>query len=786
MPGQDYSQAYAFIAAIAGDPATAVIDWRALHDTNKTIAGHARRGTLSEWWQWLCEMNDAGYGIFCTIAQMDGVGRELANVQYIRAQYIDLDGQDAPQQYQRAAAFYPAPAFAVNSSPGKFHTYWPLSGWYSDNDRFTVTQRKLRQLFNGDKSVVDAARVMRIAGFWHTKAEPHLVTCHSLPGYGVPVSIEQLEAALQHVNIIDGGHGVRKPLGDPDLAAPSLDWINYALALIDPNELNRAEWLSLMAATKQAGWSITDHDTLYQLWSAFCARYEKNDIGENDKQWHSLNATEIGWPSLLRRAPGLHARMVLGGEDRTSQLPPAAFNGGLPTPPDAPPMPVQQPPALDCSGEFLTHLEQQQWFNGVSYVINVGEMLDADGRFLNVSQFNAKYGGKYFIIDGEGKKTDEAWKAATRSILWRVPQVDHTRFLPSRSYRETIIDPMGRKGINTYKPLEIERIAGDPSPFLNHLGALLPDPGDQRIILDYLAHNVKYPGFKIPWAPLIQSLEGAGKGVFKFIMQHAMGRPYIYFPNAKELTNSGSQFNAWMSRRLFIIADEIKVDDRLDLIEVLKPMISEEIIEIQRKGFDQELEDNFSNWMFFTNYKNAIPINKNGRRFAIMFSPLQTIADLQARGMDDYYFKCLYSWIRGEGNYPFGAAIVADYLMNYPIERGAIPMRAPDTSSTAEALLVSQSPIERTIRESLEDDLPGFRHGWISSIALTKRLRATGAVGRAPTPATIASIVEAMGYVSCGRAPRMYMQESPDARADLYHFGGFADVNVFGPLQGYG
>ncbi len=784
---QSYEQASYWITGLAGDHASAVIDWRAIHDVDKTVAGHARRGTLAEHWAWLVEMNNAGYGIFATVNMMDGNGRDLANVAYIRSHFVDLDEGDAEQQFHRAARWQPAPAFAVSSSPGKWHCYWPVQP-YTGNDRFQLLQRKLRQLFNGDKRTIDASRVMRVPGFYHLKnpTTPHLVTLQALTAWGQWGAVEWLEQATAAVNVIDGGIGVRHELGDPSLAAPSLDWLKYALELVDPNELDRGEWIALTSAIKQAGWSLTDPDTLFRIWSDWCAKYSANDLGENQKQWNSIRNTELGWQSMVRRVPGLAAVATFGGRDRTGDA--AAMTGqqtpsaapGTPAAGEAPPMPETVPPLLDCSGEFLTHIEQQSWFAGCTFVVNFGEMLMPNGRFLGVTQFNAAMGGKKFIIDSTGKTSNEAWAAATRSTLWTVPKVDHVRFLPSQGYHEIITDELGRKGINVYKPIEPRRVQGDPTPFLNHVALILPNPADQRILFNYLAHNARFPGHKIPWAPVIQSVEGIGKGIIKSVIMHVMGRPYVYFPNAKELTNSGSQFNAWMRNRLFILADEIKVDDRRDLIEVLKPMISEKIIEIQGKGIDQDLEDNFSNWAFFTNYKDAVPVNKNGRRFAIFYSAVQTEDELFARGMNDDYFNRLHAWLDADG-----AAIVADWLLNYPIERGAIPMRAPKTSSTIEAVTLSRSPIERVIMEAVEDQLPGFRGGWISSIAAINRIKATGAVGRTVQPQTVQSVVESMGYVSCGRAPRPYFQEDKDVKPYLFHFGGPGDPAQYGRIQGW-
>src|SRR3546814_2296129 len=83
-------------------------------------------------------------------------------------------------------------------------------------------------------------------------------------------------------------------------------------------------------------------------------------------------------------------------------------------------------------------------------------------------------------------------------------------------------------------------MAGDVSPFLRHVAALIPNPNDQRILIEYMAHNAQYPGYKIPWAPLIQSTEGAGKNIIKYAMTHVIGDNYTYPANSKELADRKS------------------------------------------------------------------------------------------------------------------------------------------------------------------------------------------------------------------------------------------------------
>lgn len=792
----DYNQAYAFISALTGNQAdTALVDFRMIHDVRKDIPAIPIRDTLANAWNSITTYNSQGYGAFATISEMDGAGRELSNVQSVRAHFIDLDDLSALQNYERAAAFYPAPAFAVSSSASKFHVYWPSSP-YKDNDRFQVIQRKLYTMFSGDRKVIDASRVMRLPGTMHQKADangivtPRLVTCWSLPGMGYVTPPETLEAALAHINVTHTTGG-RKELGDPEHAAPGMEWLVYALTQHDPNNMDRGEWISFTSAFKQAGWSLTDETTLFNMWSNWCGQYAHNDQGENLKQWNSIRATEIGWKNITNRTPGIKAKLIM--QDRVYTVPSTFDNTVQPetivnsepttTPDNTPPMPqVDQPrnaPTTDCSGEFLDHMEQRNWFNGCILVESFGEILVPTGRLMNPGKFNARYGGKKFLIDTAGAKTDEAWKAATRSTLWTIPKADHIRFLPHEPHLSMVADELGRIGVNTYKPALIKMRKGDPTPFFNHIANILPVASDQKTFYDFIAHNAKYPGHKIPWAMLIQSEEGAGKGVIKSFLRHVMGGPYVHFPNATEMIESGSKFNAWMRAKLFIVVDEIKVDERRDMIEILKPMISEKEIEVQSKGHDQDKEDNYSNWIFFSNFKDAIPIRSNGRRFAIMYSAIQSVADLLVRGMDQAYFDRLYAWQENGGN-----EIVADYLINtYPIERGAIPMRAPDTSSTPEAIRQSRGPIEQLVLDAIADGLPGFRGGWISSAAVAKRIKECG--HRAVSLKTISVICEGLGFHQIDRAPKAFFQENPAERAILYALVKNADILTYGQAQGY-
>lgn len=749
-----------FIERLTGSK-DSVIDWRCISNSDKGIAAHNKCGTITELWDELVAYNQKGWGISCNINELDGQGRNLTNVVGIRAHFVDLDNTfTSHAMYEKALS--EGACIAVQTSPNKYHVYWMVEP-YCDNERFTVLQKKLIQAYDGDKQITDSTRVMRVPGFMHCKGEPTLVTGWDLPAVANRYTVESMEQGYRHINIIEH-FGSRKPLGDPDLAATSLEWLLFAINLVDPNDMSREEWLSFTAAFKQAGWTFADDATLYNHWSKWCGQYDGDDNGENLKLWKSITDTEVGWNTIRSRTT-IKAYESFAGKDNIK--PPVAAK-------------VAEPVKIaEQFGEILSADECQDYFKDCHFVTCMSRIVDRNGRFMNPAAFNGKYGGKQFIITSTGKLTDEPWKAATRSTVWTVPKVDHTRFLPMEEPFSTVDDAMGRKGLNVFIPTKIKAVEADVSLWLDLLNKILPDPNDQKLLTEYMAHCVKYPGYKIQYAPLLQSAEGIGKSIFCDVMSYSLGDMYVYSPKATELVSSGSTFNAWQRGKLLITVNEIKIDERRELIEILKPMITDSRVEIQSKGVDQEMEDNAANWFFFSNYKDAIPINKDNRRYSIFYSALQSSKDIENAGMGKDYFDRIFDWLQNNG----GREAIAYWLLNYPIEKGSLPVRAPKTSSYEEALRISRSPMEIMIAEAVEDGIPGFKGGFISSVAALKKCKMSGL--RHPNGLSIQKCLESMGYVALGRSVRPYVQEDVDNRTQLYGNASNLRVKDFGKAQGY-
>ena len=442
--------------------------------------------------------------------------------------------------------------------------------------------------------------------------------------------------------------------------------------------------------------------------------------------------------------------------DKTLEAPPApAPDSKAPSATDEEP----PRPTLVQGSTFAGNEEQLQLFAGCVYIRDVHRVLVPGGHILKPEQFKVHFGGYTFTMDNANEKTTrDAWEAFTQSQAFRAPRADAPCFRPDLP-AGAIVSKGGQTFVNTYWPVEVPRKLGDATPFLTHLAKVLPDERDRQILLCYMAACVQHQGHKFQWAPLIQGAPGNGKSLLSRCVAEAIGRRYVHWPKASRLA---AQFNGWMVGKTFYAVEDIHVPGaKMEIIEELKPMITGgDGLEIESKGVDQISADICGNFMFNCNSKSDLPKTNDDRRYAVFHSAQQTAADVLRDGMGGDYFPKLYAWLRAEGY-----AIVSDFLWTYPIPSelnpavtaGGLLHRAPDTSSTTAAIEASRGGVEQEILEAIEQGLPGFCGGWISSIQLDRLLERLN-VARRVTHTKRREMLQEMGYI--------YHPTLPDGRVN--------------------
>lgn len=448
------------------------------------------------------------------------------------------------------------------------------------------------------------------------------------------------------------------------------------------------------------------------------------------------------------------------------------------------PMGQVEAPTLVEGFQFLGISQQLEHFKGCVYIQDIHRIFTPTGSKLRSDQFNATYGGYVFQLESNasGKVTRKAWEAFTESQAVRYQKAESSCFKPNME-PGAVINKENRLLVNTYVPINIHHVQGDITPFLDHMALVLPDQHDRNILMAYMAACVQHKGTKFQWAPLLQGAEGNGKTLFSECVAYAVGERYSHMPRAEQITE---KFNTWLFDTLFIGVEDIYVPDhKIEVIEILKPMITARRFEKRGMQTDQIMRDICCNFIFNSNYKNAVRKTRNDRRFCIFYSAQQTSEDIIRDGMDGNYFPELYRWLK-ESN---GFAIVAHYLENYSIPDSLNPAtscnRAPVTSSTNEAITASLGGVEQEIIEAIEEGRQGFANGWVSSMALNKLIDGRH-MSRAIPPNKRREILQSLGYdwhpaLKNGRTNNPVMMDG--GKTKLFIKEGHIHLNLTSPAE---
>lgn len=251
---------------------------------------------------------------------------------------------------------------------------------------------------------------------------------------------------------------------------------------------------------------------------------------------------------------------------------------------------------------------------------------------------------------------------------------------------------------NTYMPTNLERVAQGTTDIVtrvkNHISHILADEREQDIFTNYLAHNVQNPGEKKHWAILIQGVEGDGKSFFAEMMKWVMGHQNSKSVGAESLEE---KFTPWAEGSSLVFIEEIKLDNiqKHDVLNKMKPYITNPMVSVRRMRTDVYEAINTTNYVIFTNYQDALPLNDNDRRYAIMFSRWQDRGMLEKWMVEnENYYSNLYNDMREN------AGEILDWLMDYKISDSFKNMtRAPATDAKRRMVDMSRSDVALLIED---------------------------------------------------------------------------------------
>lgn len=369
-----------------------------------------------------------------------------------------------------------------------------------------------------------------------------------------------------------------------------------------------------------------------------------------------------------------------------------------------------------------TKNDRPDWLAGWVYVTDRDNFyrLDSD-EWLSRQSFNAKY-DRYQPKNELGVVTKHASEDALDE--YQIDTATRGVYLP---WAGATFDLHGVACVNTYRPSSVPDAVGQVSPegqaaidlVLRHLHMLAGGRREvMEVLLSWMAHNVQRPGVKIRWAPLIKGVEGDGKTLLGSVMAAVLGAPNVKQISPKVL---GTDFTDWAHGGCVGVLEEIKLTghNRHDILNALKPFITNDSIAVHPKGAAEYDVINTMNYLAFTNHTDALPLGDTDRRWFIVFTPFATTADLHDAigalgvGGTGAYFDALYGAVMSQ------RGDLRRWLLNYPIAASFKPnSAAPLTEEKMLMVSMSVSQEEELVREVIAEGAEGVTGSVLSSACL--------------------------------------------------------------------
>jgi hypothetical protein len=334
-----------------------------------------------------------------------------------------------------------------------------------------------------------------------------------------------------------------------------------------------------------------------------------------------------------------------------------------------------------------------EWCKDWVYVTSVG-------KFYSMQTFTPHTDKSFNVQCGQLVPASEGgYKVSATKFVsdWGYLEcADTLAYLPNIKERFCFIG--NRKTLNIFNPSSLPHTAEAYSDegqaaiqcIKDHIQYLFGTKERSKIFEQWLAHQVQHTGQLLKWAPMIQSIQGMGKSFFTKLLRGVLGdiNVGVVMP-----TQVMSNFNGWAIGRAVNVLEELRMlgHNRHDAANALKSLITDEMIQINDKGVSQFSTYNTANYICFTNFQDALPLEAHDRRWWIIFAPFATQADfveLVREPLDDY-FERLHLALE------LHASEVRKWLLEYPIsEEFKRITRAPMTEEKEAMIMIEDENIK--------------------------------------------------------------------------------------------
>jgi hypothetical protein len=316
-------------------------------------------------------------------------------------------------------------------------------------------------------------------------------------------------------------------------------------------------------------------------------------------------------------------------------------------------------------------LSRWVWVSAIECFVNLDTWQEH-----NVAQFNKWHAGL------SGIKNPAAWWAANLAC----GKFEAAHFLPNRPLE--VKKETGLWYLNRWRPCELTPLEGDVDFWTEHFEFLLSNAGERHSLNQWIRWTVEYPGEKLLWMPVIYGCQEGGKSIIGYVLEQLLGSHNIVRPTNEMLR---SIYTDWAKAACLAILEELMTIGRQEQMNKLKAIITEPTIMIHEKFKGTYVQSNTFNLIAFSNYHNAVKLDKDDRRYAILSATQKPHPD----GVN--YYGPLWEKVKMHRNQQ---ALLHHYL-NYPMAGFNRYARAPMTKAKQEVIELSMPPIEAYLTERI-------------------------------------------------------------------------------------
>jgi hypothetical protein len=203
-----------------------------------------------------------------------------------------------------------------------------------------------------------------------------------------------------------------------------------------------------------------------------------------------------------------------------------------------------------------------------------------------------------------------------------------------------------------------------------------------------------------------------------------------------------NQYNDWAYGHQLLIMNEVRIvgHNRYEVMDKIKPLITDDRVSLNVKYESQRAVDNIQNYLLFTNYHDALAIQDDERRYFVLQSPLQRPEQIEALG-GEKYFDRIYDQVKNN------AGGLRAWFEQRTISPAFNPDgRAPTTKYMAEMVIAGASALAAALMQAIEDEEHALiRKDLVSMQALRGVLEATEKLGSFSDQA-MSSILRELGW----------------------------------------